>query len=188
MPRQHRQATGILEDIAKSIDDHLDEKNDVNVFAMPARMPIVNNFVLLFYNAFLQTIDDYGLTLNDVRVMLKIIDLMKFGNLVKISWTDVAKGLGISHTNMPRHLKKLRAAQLLIDDENGSTFLNPQIISKGKFLKKGDNEELIRILDLGAEALEKTGRKPNIKTPRMQQKEFEEKIKLQQLGLPGVLQ
>lgn len=180
--------TDILTKAAEAITEHLEDKNDVNVFTMPARMPIVNNFVLLFYNSFLQTIDEYNLSRNDIRVMLQIVDLMKFGNLVKLSWSEVAKMLNIPPKNMSRHINNLKSASLLIDDIHGNTYLNPQIISKGKFLKKGDNEELIRILDLGAEALEKTGRKPNIKTPRMQQKEFEEKIKLQQLGLPGVLQ
>lgn len=162
-------ATDILTEVASSIDQHLQKKNDVNVFALPARMPIVNNFVLLFYNSFLQTIDDYKLTLNDVRVLLKVIDLMKFGNLVRLSWSEVGRATGISPTNMTRHVNKLKSAKLLVDDAVGNTYLNPQIISKGKFLKRGDNEELVKLLDLGADALKNTNIEHNIITPKIRQ-------------------
>ena len=58
-------------------------------------MPIINNYALLIHTAFLQTINDYNLTLNDVKVMLKIIEYMKFGNLVHLSWSKVAEDLNI---------------------------------------------------------------------------------------------
>ena len=137
---------------------------------MPARMPIVNNFALIFHNTFLFTIDDYNLSRNDIRVMLKIIDLMKFGNLVKLSWADVARSLGIPEKNIIRHIKKLRDAHLLIDDEGGNTYLNPQIIAKGKFLQKNGDETLIQLLDLGAKAMEDTAMSPNIITPNIRKK------------------
>ena len=156
----------LLSDIAESIDGHLKQGKDVNVFSMPARMPIVNNFVLLFYNSFLQTIDDYHLTLNDVRVLLKIIELMKFGNLVKLTWSDVAKQLNIPRNNIARHVKKLHDAKLLISDNGGNTYLNPQIIAKGKFLQK-ENERLIELLDMGADELSAIGIPPNILTPKL---------------------
>lgn len=156
----------ILSNIAESIDGHLKQGKDVNVFSMPARMPIVNNFVLLFYNSFLQTIDDYHLTLNDVRVLLKIIELMKFGNLVKLTWSDVAKQLGIPRNNIARHVKKLHSARLLMSDAGGNTYLNPQIIAKGKFLQK-ENDELIKLLDWGADELNAIGIEPNVLTPKL---------------------
>ena len=163
-------AESILQDVANSIDEHLEESKSVNVFSMPARMPIVNNFALIFHNTFLFTIDDYNLSRNDIRVMLKIIDLMKFGNLVKLSWADVARSLGIPEKNIIRHIKKLRDAHLLIDDEGGNTYLNPQIIAKGKFLQKNGDETLIQLLDLGAKAMEDTAMSPNIITPNIRKK------------------
>ena len=164
-------ADQIATTIAQGINEHLDTNNDVNVFSMPARMPIVNNFVLLFYNSFLQSIDDYNLSINDVRVMLKIVDLMKFGNLLKLSWSSVGRSLGIAPKNMVRHVSKLKDARLLINDADGNTYLNPQICSKGKFLQKlGKNgNELIKVLELGADALQGTNIEPSIVTPSMRQ-------------------
>ena len=168
-------AEHIITSVVDSINDHLDNSKSVNVFAAPARMPIVNNFALIFYNTFLQTIDDYDLSRNDIRVLLKIIELMKFGNLVRISWADVAKSLKIPQKNITRHIKKLRNAKLFIDD-NGNTYLNPQIIAKGKFLQKSGDDTLLKILDLGAKELAKEGMDPNIITPKMQQASLLEQI------------
>ena len=95
---------------------------------------------------------------------------MKFGNLVKLSWADVARSLGIPEKNIIRHIKKLRDAHLLIDDEGGNTYLNPQIIAKGKFLQKNGDETLIQLLDLGAKAMEDTAMSPNIITPNIRKK------------------
>lgn len=163
-----------FEEIAEDIQQKLEDGNkQVNVFTAPARMPIVNQFALIFHNNLLLTLDEYKLTLNDLRVILKIIDLMKFGNLVKLSWSDVARSLGINPQNMNRHINKLRKAHLLIDDEGGNTYLNPQIIAKGKFIQGKQDQQLIEVLNLGADAIEGSGRTPSIITERIRRKQKE---------------
>lgn len=172
-----KDSTSALEAIADSLQETMKNGNkQVNVFTAPARMPIVNQFALIFHNNFLLTIDDYNLRLNDIRVMLKIIDLMKFGNLVKLSWSDVARSLRIDPTNMGRHIKKLKQAKLLIEDEGGNTYLNPQIIAKGKFIQEKEDQQLIKILNIGAEALEGTNIKPSIITKKIKNKEKQSEI------------
>lgn len=158
--------TETLTEISEKVQAEIDKGNaQISIFTGATKMPIVNNYALLFHTAFLQTIDDYKLSLNDVRVMLKIIEYMKFGNLVHMSWTKLGKDLGISSKNISRHITKLRNAKLILDDD-GNIYLNPQIVAKGKFLQKGD-EDLEKLLDKGAEALEGTNIKPNIITPKM---------------------
>ena len=167
---KHIMASNLTEtftEVAEKIQEQMNKGNTrISVFAGATKMPIINNYALLFHTAFLQTIDEYNLALNDVRVMLKIIELMKFGNLVHISWTKIAKDLKIMPKNMSRHINKLKQAKLLLS-EDGNIFLNPQIIAKGKFLQKGD-DDTIKLLEKGAEALEGTNIKPNILTPKMQ--------------------
>lgn len=164
--------TETFTEVAEKIQEQIDQGNtQISVFTSATKMPIINNYALLFHTAFLQTIDEYKLTLNDIRVMLKIIELMRFGNLVHISWTKIAKELKIMPKNMSRHINKLKKANLLLDDE-GNIFLNPQIIAKGKFLQKGD-ENLVNLLEKGATALEGTNIKPNIITPKMQKENKE---------------
>jgi len=85
-------------------------------------------------SAFLSMIDECKLTRNEIRLTLKIIEMMRFGNLVKTSWASVGESLGIKRNNMTRHLKALKEAHILIEDDGGNVFLNPQIIAKGKIL------------------------------------------------------
>lgn len=159
--------TATLTEVTEKVQAEIDKGNThISIFTGASKMPIINNYALLFHTAFLQTINDYNLTLNDVKVMLKIIEYMKFGNLVHLSWSKVAEDLNIKRNNITRHVSKLKQAKLIIDDD-GNIFLNPQIIAKGKFLQKGD-ENLIHLLEKGAEALEGTNVKPSILTPKMQ--------------------
>lgn len=184
MATHTKNGTEALQTIVESIENQFKDGNKaVNIFTAPARMPIVNQFALIFHNNFLLTIDEYNLTLNDIRVMLKIIDLMKFGNLVKLSWSDVGKSIGIKKQNMAKHVKKLKDASLLIDDESGNTYLNPQIIAKSKFLEKTD-QKIIEILNLGADAIDGTNITPSILTDKIRNKQIE---KNKQYSLLNVL-
>ena len=174
MSRNIKESTDVLQSVVDGIQEQFDKGNkSVNVFTAPARMPIVNQFALIFHNNFLMTIDEYKLALNDIRIMLKIIDLMKFGNLVKLSWSDVARSLDIDPTNMGRHIKKLKKAALLIEDNGGNTYLNPQIIAKGKFLENSSDKTLIEILNIGADAIDGTNVTPSIITDKIRNKQIE---------------
>lgn len=160
--------TDTLAEVAERVQEQIDKHNtNISIFTGSTKMHIINNYALLFHTAFLQTIDDYNLSLNDVRVMLKIIELMKFGNLVHMSWTKIAKDLKIIPKNMSRYINKLKQAKLIIDDD-GNIFLNPQIIAKGKFTIH--DEKSVHLLEKGAEALEGTNVKPSILTPKMKEK------------------
>lgn len=157
-----------LTEVAENIQDHLDKNNtNISIYSGPTKMPIVNNFALLFHSSFLETIDEYKLSLNDIRVVLKIIDYMKFGNLIHISWSKIALDLNIKPNNITRHISKLKKAKLIIDD-SGNIYLNPQIIAKGKFLQQ--DKELKEILNKGAEILEGTTISPNIITKEIREK------------------
>ena len=99
--------------------------------------------------------------------------------MVKSSWR-----LKYKRNNITRHVSKLKQAKLIIDDD-GNIFLNPQIIAKGKFLQKGD-ENLIHLLEKGAEALEGTNVKPSILTPKMQKEKtkYDSSCEYSQLSKP----
>lgn len=150
--------TTIVEEVAKHFKDG---EHEVNIFAMPARQPLANQFVMVFVENLLLSIDDYDLSKNDIRVLLKITSLMKFGNLVHVSWASIGSDLGISSKNISRNIKNLKDAKLLIEYD-GNTYLNPQIIAKGKFLRKQGDNSLSDILRAGKYALEGTNLKESI--------------------------
>jgi len=173
--------TSMLDDIQQKMDE---TNSNINVITTPSKMPIVNQFVLMFFAAFLSLIDEFKLTRNDIRVILKILEIMQFGNLVRVSWTSLGKSIGITPTNMGRHVKTLKDSKLLIEDEDGNIYLNPQVIAKGKFLSSRQNADIDRLLDLGADALKGTSATPSILTPKMRKEMKEEAIqekKLEQL-------
>lgn len=163
-------AHDVLATMTEGLQDKMDETNSkVNVFVARAKMPIVNQFVLLFYQSFLFTIDEYNLSRNEIRTILKILEYAQFGNLIQLSYTKLAKDLGMDKSNCSKIMKKLKTTGLLID-EDGNMFLNPQIIAKGNFLKL-DEIENERLLNKGAELLEKTiGLAPNILTRELRKK------------------
>ena len=173
--------TSMLDDIQQKMDE---TNSNINVITTPSKMPIMNQFVLMFFAAFLSLIDEFKLTRNDIRVILKILEIMQFGNLVRVSWTRLGKSIGITPTNMGRHVKTLKDSKLLIEDEDGNIYLNPQVIAKGKFLSSRQNADIDRLLDLGADALKGTSATPSILTPKMRKEMKEEAIqekKLEQL-------
>ena len=170
----------LIEDIQAKMDE---SNGRISVYTSPSKMPIVNQFALLFFSAFLSIIDEFKLSRNDIRVILKIIELMQFGNLVKLSWSSLGESLGITKNNMVRHIKTLKEASILIEDD-GNIFLNPQIIAKGKFLPSKADEDMVRLLDLGAEALKNTKAEPSILTPTIKKEMREralEKKKINQI-------
>lgn len=181
MARNIKQGENVVQEIVDGLQQTMNEgEKSVNVYVAPNKMPIVNQFALMFNTAFLQTIDDYKLTLNDVRVLLKIVELMRFGNLVRISWNQVAKQLNMASSNVSRHVKNLKKALLLIEDaKDGNMYLNPHIIAKGKFLDRGD-EDTIHVLNLGAEALEGTSVKPSIITNQIRKKQHKNELEYEQ--------
>ena len=173
--------SSLLFDVQQKMDE---TDGRINVFTSPSKTPIINEFALLFFSAFLSIIDEFNLTRNEIRLTLKIIEMMRFGNLVKLSWASVGESLGIKRNNMTRHIKSLKEAQILIEDESGNVFLNPQVIAKGKFLVGKGNEDIEKLLDLGAEALKGTSAKPSIVTPKMRREIKEQAMqekKLEQL-------
>lgn len=170
-----KNAADVLASTADLMQEKMDETNaQVNVFVSKSKMPIVNQFVLLFYQSFLFTIDEYNLSRNEIRTVLKILEYTQFGNLIQLSYTKLAKDLNMDKANTSRIIKKLKAASLLIDDD-GNLFLNPQIIAKGSFLKR-DEIETEKLLEKGAELMKQTiGSTPNILTDSLRKKEREKK-------------
>ena len=173
MRKKMTKAENFLEQITETLQEKIDEKNaQINVFTAKAKMPVVNQFVLLFYQSFLHTIDEYNLSRNEIRCLLKILEYTQFGNLIQLSFAKVGKDLNINRANISRIIKKLKEAKLLMDDD-GNMFLNPQIIAKGNFLKK-DDEESEKLLNLGAEL---SCSAPNIMTKFLKAKSKKKEVK-----------
>lgn len=155
-------AEDALTSLLMQLQNQMDSKNaKLFVSSGRFRMKILNEFALMFASAFLQTIDDYKLTRNDIRVVLKIIEYAQYGNLLRMSYLTLAKDLSMDKAAVSRSIKRIKSSQLIIDIE-GSLYLNPHIICKGRFNTADENDE--KIINKSADALEGSNRLPSIET------------------------
>lgn len=156
-----------LDKILDHIQTNMDEKNsDLNVFVGKERMDICNDFVILFYNSLLNIINEYNLSKTDIKAILQILEYMQYGNLVRMSYAQLARNIGIDPSNINKTIKKLKQSNLLIEKE-GSLYLNPHVISKGKFKNKDENAR--DLLEYSAKLLEGSDLTPSILTPKLRE-------------------
>lgn len=149
MKRKVTNSKDFAEAIQDSLQETFEESKSATIIVAKTKPKFNNEFVLLFEEILLDNVDKFKLSLNDLRIILKICHLMRYGNLIDVSWTEVLKSLNIKPTNLSRHLKKLKEAGLILEID-GCRFLNPQIIAKGNF----DNANQKELLNLGTKTLE----------------------------------
>lgn len=162
-------AQDILTSLVEQLQNQMNSKNaKLFVSSGKFRMKVLNEFALMFASVFLQTIDDYKLTRNDIRVVLKIIEYTQFGNLLRMSYTTLAKDLNIHKADISKSIKRIKDSGLIIDIE-GSLYLNPHIICKGRLSTTDEQDE--KLINKSAEALGKN-RKPSIETKYIKQQKL----------------
>lgn len=165
---KYKSSSEALDDILNNIQTNMNEKNsDLNLFIGKERMEICNDFVILFYNSLLNIIEEFNLSKTDIKAILKILEYMQYGNLVKMSFAQLARDINIDPTNISRVIKKLKQSQLLIE-KNNNMYLNPHIIAKGRFKRKDDDAK--ELLEYSAELLDGTSIKPSILTQKIKDK------------------
>lgn len=169
-----------LTSLLEQLQNQIDSKNaKLFISSGKFKMRILNEFVLMFASIFLQTIDDYKLTRNDIRVVLKIIEYAQYGNLLKMSYSTLAKDLSIDKGDISKSIKRIKNSQLIIDID-GNLYLNPHIICKGRFNVSDENDE--KIINKSADLLDGSNRKPSIET-----KHIKNKIQKDQLSFENIL-
>lgn len=163
----HKTKEGI-EKLNNEISQTIKEGGDLNVITSRRKKVLpLNSFVILFAQAFLTAIEKCDLGIKEVKLMLKIIDYAKFGNLINLPRKRLMEDLGISKYSLSRSLRKLHDSGLLmtIDDV---MYFNPQFISKGNLFDFCNDEQLIEITEVGAKIMsESLDLPPNLLTKKM---------------------
>jgi hypothetical protein len=119
---------------SQKIEDGLNSFDDAIVIIAGKKVKVNTQFVMLFYAAIAKLIDQKKLNLSDVRVLLGICEIARFGNLISLNQTSLANQLGMKKQNMSKCIIKLTAENIIIKSEFG-LFLNPTLIVKGNFSK-----------------------------------------------------
>jgi DNA-binding MarR family transcriptional regulator len=115
----------------EKIEDGVSNIEDALVIVAGKKIKVNTEFVILFYEAVGNLIDQGKITLSDVRVLFGICEVMKFGNLIALNQSALASRLGMQKSNMSKCISKLCAENILIKSNSG-LFLNPTMIVKGK--------------------------------------------------------
>lgn len=165
--RSHTDANQILADVAHNLQEHIDQKGArPNVFISKNRMQTFNEYAFLFATNLNLIIDRYDLTKRDIRVVLKLIEYMYFGNLLSFSNSKLASDLKIDPSNLSKILRKLKKTELIVEDD-GNLYFNPHIACKG-FLNENEAKDR-QIIDYSAVVLNtyESPATPSIGTPNI---------------------
>lgn len=175
--RSTKSSDTAINNVLDGLQQQMQDKNsDIQVNIGRERMDIINPYVLLFYDSLYKLIEDFKLSTNDIKALLKMLEYMQYGNLVRMSYAKLARDIGIDPKNINKTIKKLKSAKILIEVED-NVYLNPQVIAKGKFKRK--DEIHTKILEEGAKSLQIINLEPNILTPKLrEQKKIKEQVDL----------
>lgn len=160
-----------LKHLLTTINNQLEEDKEINLInVQDFKSKPISEFVLLFAEALLATLFEYNLTLTDVKVILKIIIYAQYGNLINMSHQQLADDLNLKRQAVTRSIKNLKESNILIDIGK-NTYLNPQVIAKGKirdFEREKSIEKLNENLaEIGAKKLAEINIPPSFLTKNM---------------------
>ena len=94
------------------------------------KLTIKQDFVIAF-TANLNKLAEIGVNQTELRVILFILEVMEYGNLINLNQRAVCKALDLKPSNVSQIFKKLKAKNVLIEDEDKNLFMNSNLFAKG---------------------------------------------------------
>jgi hypothetical protein len=122
-----------LNEIADDVDKILEstkEKKQVTVFVGKGTMKVNNPFAILFYETLLDIFIKQNLSKTDIRVILTILKHINKGNVLSLSQKFIAGQAKLTTAQVSISYSRLIKCGLIIEGEEASLFINPQIIIK----------------------------------------------------------
>lgn len=130
------------------VANHSDEKDltiKVNVSKEKRHLRPLNPFVIIFLNNLREIIKQYGLNTSELVLLTLVLEKMEYGNLVAINQSKLAEELEISRQAVNKIFKKFKQNGLFITGNDGSLYVNSQVIVKGKLWDHKELEEVYQI-------------------------------------------
>ncbi len=117
--------------VTEKIENGLNSIDNAVVIVAGKRESVSEPFVIMFYEALNTIIQANKINMTDIRVLLGICGVTRFGNCISMSQMGLAEALGINKSNISKSIKKLIEHNVLIQSRLG-LFINPSLIIKGK--------------------------------------------------------
>ena len=83
-------------------------------------------------------LEQYNVSLVEMKIILYIVEKMEFGNLFSINQTSLAKTLKTSQSAISRSFKSLKQKHIIIEDDLKNLYINSNIFIKGNITKLDD--------------------------------------------------
>lgn len=125
---QYSTLNAMADDVDKILES-TKEKKQVTVFVGKGTMRVNNPFAILFYETLLDIFITQNLSKTDIRVILTILKHISKGNVLSLSQKYIAEHAQLTTAQVSISYGRLIKCGLIIEDE-GSFFVNPQIIIK----------------------------------------------------------
>lgn len=122
-----------LDDMADDLDAILKstkEKKQVTVFVGKGTMKVNSPFAILFYESLLDIFIEQNLSKTDIRVILTILKHISKGNVLSLTQKYISTQAKLTPAQVSISYAKLIKCGLILEGEESSLFINPQIIVK----------------------------------------------------------
>ncbi len=116
------------------VSDQDDSTKNVNIIVSRGKEQTTDPYVMVFYRALQPYMLDNTLTYGDVKTIMGLCEMSRFGNLLSYTQAGLADLTGLSVSTVQRSIQKLIKLGFILDTKMGR-FLNPTIVSKGGFEK-----------------------------------------------------
>lgn len=115
----------------ESLKDKQDTlKATVKIESNSKKVTIKSDFVIAFTEN-LSKLAEIGVNQTELRVILYILEKMKYGNLIGLNQASVCTALNLKRSNVSNVFKKLKLKQVLIEDEEKNLYMNSKLFVKG---------------------------------------------------------
>lgn len=117
--------------VTEKIENGLNSIDNAVVIVAGKRESVSEPFVIMFYEALNTIIQANKINMTDIRVLLGICGVTRFGNCISMSQMGLAEALNIDKSNVSKSIQKLVKHNVLLQSKLG-LFINPSLIIKGK--------------------------------------------------------
>lgn len=123
----------VAEHLTDFIDGEMEEEQRAIVHISREKVFPATPFVFMFVDNFERICAVHKLTAFEIRVLLKLIQKMQFGNQVNLTQVAIAAEMAVAKQQINKTFKRLIDTGVMVNDEFGSTFVNLEMFMKGKF-------------------------------------------------------
>jgi hypothetical protein len=154
----------------RKIESGLNSIEDAVIIVAGKKESVSEPFVIMFYDALQDVINNGKINMTDMRVLLAICSITRFGNCINMSQMGLAEALKIDKSQISRTIKKLLSINVLIESSLG-LFINPALIIKGK-LSEIDTEVWDQTLKAGFKSPLKSVMRTQMKREKIEQRDI----------------